>query len=120
MFSKKTKKNRKTIRVSNGLDQDQDRHFVGPDLGPNCLKSRQQKSPLALKQLKTCSTQRESSFLFGFLLYLLKMETRDKAGIIWNWNVDNINLLDNLIPILKIKFPKFQISIVMRKRIVCV
>ena len=26
------------IRVSNGLDPDQDRHSVGPDLGPNCLQ----------------------------------------------------------------------------------
>ena len=26
----------KTIRVSNDLDPDQDRHFVGPDLGPVC------------------------------------------------------------------------------------
>ena len=24
--------------MSNGLDQDQDQHFVGPDLGPNCLR----------------------------------------------------------------------------------
>ena len=24
--------------VSNSLDSDQDRHFVGPDLGPNCLQ----------------------------------------------------------------------------------
>ena len=24
--------------MSNGLDQDQDRHSVGPDLGPNCLQ----------------------------------------------------------------------------------
>ena len=23
--------------MSNGLDPDQDRHFVGPDLGPNCF-----------------------------------------------------------------------------------
>ena len=38
-----------TIRVSNSLDPDQARHFVGPDLGPNCLLSRQQKSPLAGK-----------------------------------------------------------------------
>ena len=29
---------RNTIRVSNNLDPDQARHFVGPDLGPNCLK----------------------------------------------------------------------------------
>ena len=29
---------RNTIRVSNKLDPDQARHFVGPDLGPNCLQ----------------------------------------------------------------------------------
>ena len=29
---------RTTIRVSNSLDPDQDRHFVGPDLGPNYLQ----------------------------------------------------------------------------------
>ena len=27
-----------TIRVSNSLDPDQARHYVGPDLGPNCLQ----------------------------------------------------------------------------------
>ena len=27
-----------TIRVSNSLNPDQARHFVGPDLGPNCLQ----------------------------------------------------------------------------------
>ena len=27
------------ISVSNNLDPDQDRHFVGHDLGPNCLQS---------------------------------------------------------------------------------
>ena len=27
-----------TIKVSNGLDPDQDRHSVCPDLGPNCLR----------------------------------------------------------------------------------
>ena len=27
---------RNTIRVSNSLDPDQARHYVGPDLGPNC------------------------------------------------------------------------------------
>ena len=26
------------MEVSNGLDSDQDRHSVGPDLGPNCLQ----------------------------------------------------------------------------------
>ena len=29
---------RNTIRVSNSLDPDQAQHFVGPDLGPNCLQ----------------------------------------------------------------------------------
>ena len=29
---------RNTIRVSNRLDQDQDRHCVGPDLCQNCLQ----------------------------------------------------------------------------------
>ena len=33
----KKKKNRNTIIVPNSLDPDQARHFVGPDLGPNCL-----------------------------------------------------------------------------------
>ena len=27
-----------TFRVTNNLDPDQDRHSVGPDLGPNCLQ----------------------------------------------------------------------------------
>ena len=29
---------RNTIAESNSLDPDQARHFVGPDLGPNCLQ----------------------------------------------------------------------------------
>ena len=38
-FKKKsTNSFRNTIRVSNGLDPDQDRHSVGPDLDPNCLQ----------------------------------------------------------------------------------
>ena len=28
----------KTFKVSNGLNPDQDRYFVGPDLGPSCLQ----------------------------------------------------------------------------------
>ena len=35
-FCKKAFRN--TIRVSNSLDPDQVQHFVGPDLGPNCLQ----------------------------------------------------------------------------------
>ena len=42
-FSKLTNSFRNTIRVSNSLDPDQARQFVGPeivgpDLGPNCLQ----------------------------------------------------------------------------------
>ena len=42
--------------MSNALDQDQDKHFVGPDLGPSCLQrsSADDKSPLAKKELKAC------------------------------------------------------------------
>ena len=29
---------RNTVRVSNSLDPDKDRHFLGPDLGPNYLQ----------------------------------------------------------------------------------
>ena len=36
-FPKKLSKNSFSI-VSNGLDPDQDRHSVDPDLGPNCLQ----------------------------------------------------------------------------------
>ena len=36
LFQKNSIKN--TIRVSNSLDSDQARLFVGPDLGPNCLQ----------------------------------------------------------------------------------
>ena len=42
--------------MSNGLDPDQDRHSVGPDLGPNCLQRlwAEGKSPLARKELTLC------------------------------------------------------------------
>ena len=36
LISKTSFKN--TIRLSNTLDPDQARHFVVPDLGPNCLQ----------------------------------------------------------------------------------
>ena len=44
-----------TIRVSNSLDPDQARRYVGPDLGPNCLQrlSADNKSPLVGKELNT-------------------------------------------------------------------
>ena len=55
-FSKSTfSKNyfRNTVRMSNSLDPDQARHFVGPDLGPNCLQklSADDISSLRVKRL---------------------------------------------------------------------
>ena len=44
-FSKNSFKN--IIRVSNGLDPDQDRYYVSPDLDPNCLQSYQQMTKVA-------------------------------------------------------------------------
>ena len=41
---------RNIIRVSNSLDPDQAQHFVGSDLGPNCL---QRLSAEDIKQVKT-------------------------------------------------------------------
>ena len=38
---------RNTIRVSNSLDPDQARRFVGPDLGPNCLQRYQKTTKVA-------------------------------------------------------------------------
>ena len=40
-----------TIRLSNILDPDQARHFVGPDLGPNCLQRLS--TDMAGKELNT-------------------------------------------------------------------
>ena len=60
-FSKESFRN--TIRVSNRLDPDQARRFVGPDLGPNCLQrfsaDERQKSPLAGKDVKGICSKRK-------------------------------------------------------------
>ena len=50
-FKKQVRNTISMIRVSNSLDPDQDRRFVSPDLGPNCLQrlSADNKSPLARK-----------------------------------------------------------------------
>ena len=55
----KNKPTRHTIRVSNSLDQDQDRHSVGLHLDSNCLQKaigRQQNYPLACKELYLVNT----------------------------------------------------------------
>ena len=50
--------------MSNGLDPDQDPHYVGPELGPNCLQklSAYDKSPLASKELSERINLKQISF----------------------------------------------------------
>ena len=43
---------RNTIRASNSLDQDQAGHFVGPDLGPNCLRMKSAAGNIGDEELK--------------------------------------------------------------------
>ena len=47
------KKIRNTIWVSNCLDLDQARHYVGPDLGPNCLQRLSADDKIGHKQAKS-------------------------------------------------------------------
>ena len=56
-FQKKSLRN--TIRVSNILDPDQAQHFVGPDLGPNCLQ-----------RLSADDTSRQRVNISGYFLCL--------------------------------------------------
>ena len=55
----KNKPPRTTIRVSNSLDPDQDRHSIGLHLGSDCLQKaigRRQNYPLACKELQQVNT----------------------------------------------------------------
>ena len=60
---------RKTIRVSNSLDPNQDRHSVGPDLGANCLQrlTADEKSSLATKGLIWVNQQKKNVKHFRIL-----------------------------------------------------
>ena len=42
-----------TLSVLNSSDPDQDRHFVGPDLDPNCLQSLSADNKSCLNQGKS-------------------------------------------------------------------
>ena len=50
---------RNTIIVSNGLDPDQDRHAVGPDLGSNCLQRLSVDDENRHQQGKSYGTERK-------------------------------------------------------------
>ena len=45
---------RNTSKLSNSLNPDQARHFVGPDLGPNCLK-RLSADDTSRQKVQTCA-----------------------------------------------------------------
>ena len=55
-----------TIRVSNGLDPDQDLHFVCPDLGPYCLQRllADDKSHGPLRAVFACPDKYEIETIF--------------------------------------------------------
>ena len=55
-----------TIRVSNSLDADQARHFVGPDLGPNYLQRLS--ADIAGKELNT--KQLDTFWLKPWLMFI--------------------------------------------------
>ena len=62
---------RNTIRVSNSLDPDQDRHNVGPDLGPNCLQrlSADDKSRFsARRELKLTFYDKTHAYMHGHFI----------------------------------------------------
>ena len=47
---------RNTVKVSNGLNPDQDQHFVGPDLGPICLQRLSAEEKVdAIKERVNCN-----------------------------------------------------------------
>ena len=48
-----------TIRVSNSLDTDQDRHFVSPDLGSSCLQR------LSADDINLLLAKKEFTYVFG-------------------------------------------------------
>ena len=64
-FSESTfspQKIRSIISVSNSFDPDQDRHSVGPDLGPNCLHCYQQMSITCKELTRVLATLNSSEF----------------------------------------------------------
>ena len=76
-FSKNSFRN--TIRVSNSLDRDQARHFVGPDLGPNCL----QQIPADAYAGKFLVDVLLLHFLLKYFFFLKNLEILSECQTVW-------------------------------------
>ena len=86
----KNKPSRTTIRVSNSLDSDQDRHSVGLHLGSNCLQKaigRRQNYPLACRVI----TGKYFSVQY-IVLY------RDRHAYVYHKYSDTLNTFNMLCP----------------------
>ena len=76
--------------MSNDLDQDQDRHFVSPDLDPNCLQSKgyQQMTFVALATLARNKFDKVVYILTGIVVcfresfVLLRMDGEHEPNIV--------------------------------------
>ena len=75
---------RNTFRVSNSLDPDQARHFVGPELDPNCWQSlsadntRRQRIKLSLEELFLSLSNPRLNECFSFF-YLISIDSLNKT-----------------------------------------
>ena len=74
---------RHSIRVSKGLDPDQDRHSVGPDLGPNCLQ-RILANDKGIEPLPTLQQKRCIIYNVGLKL---RVHTKKKKFLFFNQNI---------------------------------
>ena len=71
-----------TIRLSNSLDPDQAGHFVGPDLGLNCLQrlSADDRSRQSIQELFTTSKNSVAASPFHFDDFPIHIDT-------YNWQI---------------------------------
>ena len=63
---------RNPLKVSNGLDPDQDRRFVGSDLGPNCL----QRLSAAYGSRQSVKMVARANFFFLVRIFFVRMFVR--------------------------------------------
>ena len=66
--------------MSNSLDPDQDRHYVGPDLGPNCLQSLSATTKVTASREKVNEKNNFSTINFKTRLEIFKKFSSENAG----------------------------------------